>query len=251
MIFVTAAWLILLGILGMAPLPDLPVNDKALHLVGVSSIRPAAAESMTNNTRWVPQLSCCTTRCQSQSTSCSIICRSDIDTSTAARQAWWVRHAPLLVAGSFGYILGGFISEIVQSFLPVSSAHDDAPDDPSAQLLMISTRSFNGAMSSPTWSAHRSSSTLLTSSTIASEDDKKSPRCISLWQRLEDIATHKVENMLSRARLSLRPLLEHLCDMLGQEVISGRKEARRGPARIRTRQYLSSILATTTLSRHQ
>lgn len=35
MIFVTAAWLILLGILGMAPLPELPVNDKALHFVGV------------------------------------------------------------------------------------------------------------------------------------------------------------------------------------------------------------------------
>lgn len=37
MVFVTAAWLILLGILGMAPLPELPVNDKALHFVGVST----------------------------------------------------------------------------------------------------------------------------------------------------------------------------------------------------------------------
>lgn len=36
MIFVTAAWLILLAILGMAPLPELPVNDKALHFFGVS-----------------------------------------------------------------------------------------------------------------------------------------------------------------------------------------------------------------------
>lgn len=36
MLFVTAAWLILLGILGMAPLPELPVNDKALHFFGVS-----------------------------------------------------------------------------------------------------------------------------------------------------------------------------------------------------------------------
>ena len=39
MVFVTAAWLILLGILGMAPLPELPVNDKALHFVGVSAQR--------------------------------------------------------------------------------------------------------------------------------------------------------------------------------------------------------------------
>lgn len=35
-IFATAAWILLLGVLGMAPLPDLPVNDKALHFFGVS-----------------------------------------------------------------------------------------------------------------------------------------------------------------------------------------------------------------------
>ena len=35
MVFVTAAWLILLGVLGMAPLPELPLNDKALHFFGV------------------------------------------------------------------------------------------------------------------------------------------------------------------------------------------------------------------------
>lgn len=35
MIFATAAWLLILGVLGMAPLPTLPVNDKALHFFGV------------------------------------------------------------------------------------------------------------------------------------------------------------------------------------------------------------------------
>jgi hypothetical protein len=35
MIFLTGAWLILLGILGMAPLPTIPINDKALHFFGV------------------------------------------------------------------------------------------------------------------------------------------------------------------------------------------------------------------------
>jgi hypothetical protein len=35
-IFATAAWLILLGILGMAPFPTLPINDKAMHFFGVS-----------------------------------------------------------------------------------------------------------------------------------------------------------------------------------------------------------------------
>ena len=31
----TAAWVLLLGVLGMAPLPELPVNDKALHFFGL------------------------------------------------------------------------------------------------------------------------------------------------------------------------------------------------------------------------
>lgn len=35
MVFITAAWILLLGVLGMAPLPELPVNDKALHFFGV------------------------------------------------------------------------------------------------------------------------------------------------------------------------------------------------------------------------
>jgi hypothetical protein len=39
-IFATAAWLILLGILGMAPFPTLPINDKAMHFFGVSRSSP-------------------------------------------------------------------------------------------------------------------------------------------------------------------------------------------------------------------
>ncbi|GFZ48239.1 hypothetical protein JCM24511_05987 [Saitozyma sp. JCM 24511] len=35
-IFATAAWLILLGILGMAPFPTLPINDKAMHFFGAN-----------------------------------------------------------------------------------------------------------------------------------------------------------------------------------------------------------------------
>lgn len=34
-IFITAGWLILLGVLGMAPIPRLVINDKALHFFGV------------------------------------------------------------------------------------------------------------------------------------------------------------------------------------------------------------------------
>jgi hypothetical protein len=35
-IFVLAAWLVILGVLGMAPIPEVPVNDKVLHFFGVS-----------------------------------------------------------------------------------------------------------------------------------------------------------------------------------------------------------------------
>jgi hypothetical protein len=46
-IFLTATWLIILGILGMAPLPTIPINDKALHFFGVrflSCARPGEAD---------------------------------------------------------------------------------------------------------------------------------------------------------------------------------------------------------------
>lgn len=31
-------WILMLGVLGLAPLPELPLNDKALHFFGVSSL---------------------------------------------------------------------------------------------------------------------------------------------------------------------------------------------------------------------
>lgn len=38
-----AIWVLMLGVLGLAPLPELPLNDKALHFFGVSV--PCAADS--------------------------------------------------------------------------------------------------------------------------------------------------------------------------------------------------------------
>lgn len=38
-IFVLAAWLVILGILGMAPIPEIPINDKVLHFFGVRPIQ--------------------------------------------------------------------------------------------------------------------------------------------------------------------------------------------------------------------
>jgi hypothetical protein len=37
-IFVLAGWLVVLGILGMAPIPEIPINDKVLHFFGVSRL---------------------------------------------------------------------------------------------------------------------------------------------------------------------------------------------------------------------
>jgi hypothetical protein len=34
-VFLLAGWLIVLGILGMAPIPEVPINDKVLHFFGV------------------------------------------------------------------------------------------------------------------------------------------------------------------------------------------------------------------------
>jgi mannose/fructose/N-acetylgalactosamine-specific phosphotransferase system component IIC len=35
MIAAVAVWTLLLGVLGFAPLPELPLNDKALHFFGM------------------------------------------------------------------------------------------------------------------------------------------------------------------------------------------------------------------------
>lgn len=35
----------MLGVLGLAPLPELPLNDKALHFFGVSSMIDITADS--------------------------------------------------------------------------------------------------------------------------------------------------------------------------------------------------------------
>lgn len=47
-VFATAAWLIVLGVLGMAPMPELPINDKALHFFGASP-EPAYSSQHTDS----------------------------------------------------------------------------------------------------------------------------------------------------------------------------------------------------------
>ncbi|KAK1922952.1 hypothetical protein DB88DRAFT_440618 [Papiliotrema laurentii] len=96
MLFVTAAWLILLGILGMAPLPELPVNDKALHFLGMGF-----ATFLLYFTIEVPE--------------------------GPARRVWYIRRAPLLLASAFGFWKqfqwGDILANLVGSALFLYAAH--------------------------------------------------------------------------------------------------------------------------------
>ncbi|WRT70547.1 uncharacterized protein IL334_007545 [Kwoniella shivajii] len=87
MVFATAIWIILLGILGMAPLPTLPVNDKALHFFGLGF-----ATFLLYFVLEVPE--------------------------GPGRRIWYIRRAPLLLTLILAFFVGGIISEFVQSFLP-------------------------------------------------------------------------------------------------------------------------------------
>ncbi|ODN82729.1 hypothetical protein L202_01013 [Cryptococcus amylolentus CBS 6039] len=87
MVFATAAWIILLGILGMAPLPELPVNDKALHFFGLGF-----ATFLLYFVIDVPE--------------------------GPGRRVWYIRRAPLIVVGVLAFFIGGIVSEFVQATLP-------------------------------------------------------------------------------------------------------------------------------------
>ncbi|WWC92138.1 uncharacterized protein L201_007092 [Kwoniella dendrophila CBS 6074] len=87
MVFATAIWIIILGILGMAPLPELPVNDKALHFFGLGF-----ATFLLYFILEVPD--------------------------GAGRRVWYIRRAPLLFTLFTAFFVGGIISEFIQSLLP-------------------------------------------------------------------------------------------------------------------------------------
>ncbi|KAI9633620.1 uncharacterized protein MKK02DRAFT_38278 [Dioszegia hungarica] len=87
MVFITAAWILLLGVLGMAPLPELPVNDKALHFFGMGF-----ATFLVYFIIEVPE--------------------------TTSRRIWYIRRAPLILTLTTTFLVGGIMSEFVQSMLP-------------------------------------------------------------------------------------------------------------------------------------
>ncbi|WVO17545.1 hypothetical protein L204_105240 [Cryptococcus depauperatus] len=87
MVFATAAWIILLGVLGMAPLPDLPINDKALHFFGLGF-----ATFLLYFVIEVPE--------------------------GPGRRVWYIRRAPLIVTLILSFFVGGIVSEFVQALLP-------------------------------------------------------------------------------------------------------------------------------------
>nr|XP_019008053.1 uncharacterized protein I206_07221 [Kwoniella pini CBS 10737]OCF46834.1 hypothetical protein I206_07221 [Kwoniella pini CBS 10737] len=88
-IFATAIWIIILGILGMAPLPELPLNDKALHFFGLGF-----ATFLLYFIIEVPE--------------------------GVGRRIWYIRRAPLLFTLFTAFFIGGIISEFIQSLLPAN-----------------------------------------------------------------------------------------------------------------------------------
>ena len=120
--FATAAWLILLGVLGMAPLPTLPINDKALHFFGVRlSVIPPLTSLDKVMLSWALRLSSYTSLSTSQSTlmACHAVWKLRIFYRGPARRVWYIRRAPLLLTLITSFLFGGIISEFVQSALPV------------------------------------------------------------------------------------------------------------------------------------
>ncbi|KAL7422669.1 hypothetical protein Q5752_001960 [Cryptotrichosporon argae] len=87
MVFLTAAWLVLLGILGLAPLPDMPINDKALHFFGLG-----LATFLIYFVLEVPE--------------------------GPHKRIWYFRRAPLLLTLFVAFVCGGILSEFFQSMLP-------------------------------------------------------------------------------------------------------------------------------------
>ncbi|KAK4688274.1 hypothetical protein P7C73_g1832, partial [Tremellales sp. Uapishka_1] len=88
-IFATAAWMLILGVLGFAPLPTLPLNDKILHFFGLGF-----ATFLIYFVIEVPE--------------------------GPARRVWYIRRAPLLLTLVLAFFFGGIVSEVVQSALPAN-----------------------------------------------------------------------------------------------------------------------------------
>ncbi|BEI85560.1 hypothetical protein CcaverHIS002_0509610 [Cutaneotrichosporon cavernicola] len=82
-----AVWTLLLGVLGFAPLPELPLNDKALHFFGMGF-----AAFLIYFVFEVPE--------------------------GPHRRVWYIRRAPLLLTLVLAFLFGGVISEFIQAMLP-------------------------------------------------------------------------------------------------------------------------------------
>ncbi|WVR08467.1 hypothetical protein IAU60_005522 [Kwoniella sp. DSM 27419] len=90
MVFATAIWIILLGVLGMAPLPTIPINDKALHFFGLGF-----ATFLLYFVLEVPD--------------------------GPGRRIWYFHRAPLVFTLVTAFFFGGIVSEFVQGMLPWKS----------------------------------------------------------------------------------------------------------------------------------
>lgn len=123
-IFLTATWLIILGILGIAPLPTIPINDKALHFFGVRFPYIAHGRRRLMG-RWDLRLFWFTLLLKYLSMSVSphhlrepLVRR--LTNRGPARRVWYIRRAPLILTLVMSFFFGSIISEFIQGMLPVS-----------------------------------------------------------------------------------------------------------------------------------
>jgi hypothetical protein len=119
-----ATWSVLLLILGMAPLGEIPINDKLLHFIGVRPSPHIIQQSLklTDVHRWESSQLSRILPSMFQSTSPSLHvpqCQHSFPNLSASRRIWTYRRAPLILTLLLAFLGADIISEVVQGMLPV------------------------------------------------------------------------------------------------------------------------------------
>jgi hypothetical protein len=117
-----AAWSVLLLILGMAPIGEIPINDKLLHFIGVRSSPLTFTPAADGRDRWECLQLLRISSSMSQSTSPSLHvpqCQHSFPNLSASRRIWTYRRAPLILTLLLAFLGADIISEVVQGMLPV------------------------------------------------------------------------------------------------------------------------------------
>jgi hypothetical protein len=117
-----ATWSVLLLILGMAPLGDIPINDKLMHFIGVRPSPLPFTPDADGCDRWAYSQLSYISSSMSQSTSPYLYvpqCQHSFPNPSASRRIWTYRRAPLILTLLLAFLGADIISEVVQGMLPV------------------------------------------------------------------------------------------------------------------------------------